>query len=403
MTSFSLICLLALAGVAFGQNYGYSSSLPSQPKFMTQTGFPSNMESFQREVPMQQQTTLTGYGAEKVPVKPEPIVQTERFIQQERFVQPERFVQHERFVQERFVAPEQYTVQPSSRMINTPRMMFEQQQQQQQPIPETEADILCRGKLPETYIPTADGRGFIVCIADGKGTEQRCQPFLYFRPETRTCERKMNPSNDPCESQPCLNNGVCNKLDVSTYQCQCPAGLEGKHCELDARVCQSQNPCSSSPDARCQSFHVGAALSYVCIFQNGRAYGPNPQQIQTSPCRGDDKPRSLFFTDKGFIYCDGELMFVESCAGGTVWDESRQTCDWPDKTIVIPKVLETKSYGYSEPRTLPIQSSYGKIETVQPMEPRRMMMQFEQPAPVQAYGSSLTLPKPQIFHKPSNY
>ena len=28
--------------------------------------------------------------------------------------------------------------------------------------------------------------------------------------------------------------------------------------------------------------------------------------------------------------CDGEFMFVESCPGGTVWDDFKKACVWPD-------------------------------------------------------------------------
>ncbi|XP_074055688.1 coagulation factor IX [Macrotis lagotis] len=36
-----------------------------------------------------------------------------------------------------------------------------------------------------------------------------------------------------CESNPCLNGGVC-KDEINAYECWCPRGYEGKNCELDA-------------------------------------------------------------------------------------------------------------------------------------------------------------------------
>jgi hypothetical protein len=89
---------------------------------------------------------------------------------------------------------------------------------------------------------------------------------------------ELGPLENPCTSQPCLNNGQCVQTDVSSYQCQCPPGFDGKHCELDAHVCQTQQPCGQSPDTKCQSFRVGAALEYICILQSGNAYGLNSQQ-----------------------------------------------------------------------------------------------------------------------------
>lgn len=88
----------------------------------------------------------------------------------------------------------------------------------------------------------------------------------------------MGPLENPCSSQPCLNGGQCVQTDVSSYQCQCAAGFDGTTCELDARICQTQQPCGQAPDTKCQSFRIGAALQYVCILQAGRAYGLNAQQ-----------------------------------------------------------------------------------------------------------------------------
>jgi hypothetical protein len=163
-------------------------------------------------------------------------------------------------------------------------------------------DILCRGQRAETIIPLDNGRRFVVCLEEGKGAEQKCPKGLLYHPESRRCERRTcspgrltnercstvdvflgsGPLDNPCASNPCLNNGECQPIDSSSYQCKCAAGFDGTICELDARVCQTQQPCGQAPGSRCQSFRAGAALSYVCILQNELAYGFNSQQSKGS-------------------------------------------------------------------------------------------------------------------------
>jgi len=377
-----ICCLLALSSSAFGRSaYGsYSSSLvPNVGSGAVLSRDFSIPKPILPTIPSAPVTMQTGYGQNVDYSQGLTPVVARRFPTPSFNEQP--------------VAIPQYS---APRVIPSPQqLLLEQQQLLQQKIQEskvlTEADILCRGQQPETIIPIDNNRRFVVCVEESKGYEQSCPKGLLYNQETRRCERKLGPLESPCVSQPCLNGGQCVQTDLSSYQCQCPAGFDGKNCELDARVCHSQNPCGQAPGTRCQSFRIGAALQHICIFQEGQAYGLNSQQVQPNPCSGVDGPRPLTITDKGFIMCDGELMFVESCPGGTVWDDLNKACVWPDMQGVVSPTLtfqeqpQLPSYGsksYGQERTMiPTPSSYGtKIPTIQfPAQEQILLTRPQQP------------------------
>lgn len=50
---------------------------------------------------------------------------------------------------------------------------------------------------------------------------------------------KQYVDGDQCESNPCLNGGLC-KDDINSYECWCQIGFEGKNCELD-ETCSIKN------------------------------------------------------------------------------------------------------------------------------------------------------------------
>jgi hypothetical protein len=402
MTMITIICcMLALSSSAFGRyTYGSQSVAPltsfsgvntmrdlsgpqqpllAQPQVPIPTGFGTQQGS---SLPssVQQETTIQTF-----PTQPQPQTVVSTGYGSSYGSQTPRILPN--------VVPQSYdqiSVPPRT-FVSPQQLLLDQQAQLQQKIQQsqvwTEADTLCRGQAPETIIPLDNGRRFVVCLDDSKGFEQQCPKGLVYHQESRRCERKLGPLENPCSSQPCLNGGQCVQTDTSSYQCQCAAGFDGKTCELDARVCQTQQPCGQAPDTRCQSFRIGAALQYVCILQGGQAYGLNAQQVQPSPCRGVDGPQPLALSDKGFIMCDGESMFVESCPGGTVWDDLNKACVWPDMQGIVGIPLadqvssdysqQTSSYGQQRPMLS--QSTYG----TQSLVPRPFL---EQKSFTSAYG-----------------
>jgi len=386
MAWISLVCLLALSSSAFanyGQSNGYgSSSFAKMPSLLNVM-----REQIRRPVLPTAQLPSQGYGQQS-----QGIDQT--FVQQDLPKMQGGYGSHHFHTQKALPMHSFHKVHQGYGAA--PRVLsFDQPQEVQQVPILTEADQLCRGQVAETVIPLENGRKFIVCLDDSKGVEQYCPKGLFYHLSSRRCERKLGQLENVCASQPCLNGGQCVPTE-SNYQCQCAPGFGGDNCELDARVCQTQQPCGQSPDARCQSFRVGAALQHICILQDGLAYGLTAQQAVASPCNGADGPQALAVSEKGFIMCDGERMFVESCPGGTIWDDLNKACVWPDMQADIPQMEKSTSYGsYGQARQLIARPSfeqpqYGQSFTAQIKKPLFEQKNFLQ-VPVQGYGSQFTM------------
>jgi hypothetical protein len=308
MTWISLVCLLALSSAAFGRSVsfdGYGSSRIIDPTPLPAPGYGREIIP---EVPVTR--VVGGYGSSFIP----PVT--------------------------RVLPAPSYGGYGSSRVLEREVIV--------DTLPPTQADILCRGQLPQTVIPIEFNRKFVTCLDDGKGVEQACPRGLLFHEGTQRCERKLGAPEDFCLSQPCLNGGLCSSLD-STFKCDCPAGFDGINCELDATFCQVNRPCGSDPFVRCQSFRPGAALQWLCVSDMDFTYGPDGSHIHKSLCDGTNShmgPFPLAFTDKGFMMCNGEHTHYESCPGGTKWNDPSKACVWPDmEEIVDTRIISRPGYG----------------------------------------------------------
>jgi hypothetical protein len=378
MTWVSLICLLVLTSSAFGRST-YGGGYGSAPQLLVSM----RDQGIQQPLPVPTQS----YGQHH---QQQPLFNqwsTPMFHQQDSLLmQPSVQTSYGSVVSKTLPSPsygQGYGSVPLVRQFEQPLAPV---------LPLTPADILCKGQVAETVIPLEDGSKFVVCLDDSKGVEQECPKGLLYHVALKRCERKWGSPENVCASQPCLNGGQCVPTEFS-YQCQCAAGFDGKTCELDARVCQTQQPCGQGPDVKCQSFRLGAALQYICIFQDGLAYGLSAQQTVPSPCSNVDGPQALTVTKSGFILCDGAHLFVESCPGGTIWDDVEKACTWPDKQT-LPQFDEQPSYGQSyghQQRILP-KVTYGN-DLIRPQT-------FELPKTVDSYGSKMIIPQTFDLPKP---
>lgn len=68
---------------------------------------------------------------------------------------------------------------------------------------------------------------------------------------------------DPCATGPCKNGGRCERLDATSYLCDCPAGTDGADCA------DLIDPCAATPCANGGACTVTAALDIACSCPPG--------------------------------------------------------------------------------------------------------------------------------------
>ncbi|XP_054435538.1 coagulation factor IX [Pteronotus mesoamericanus] len=113
---------------------------------------------------------------------------------------------------------------------------------------------------------------------------------------------KQYVDGDQCESNPCLNGGMC-KDDINAYECWCQAGFEGKNCELDA-TCNIKN-------GRCKQFCKKVTGNKVlCSCTAGYRLAEDKQSCEPAvpfPCgRISVALNSKKFTRAQTIYSNGD-------------------------------------------------------------------------------------------------
>nr|XP_046152091.1 protocadherin Fat 2-like [Oncorhynchus gorbuscha] len=121
-----------------------------------------------------------------------------------------------------------------------------------------------------------------------------------------------------CDSNPCLNGGICEEESNGGFHCSCPESFHGSRCELDS------NPCASQPCAH-GGVCVPKSQGYICNCQLNMA-GNRCQSLidrcSPNPCQGG---YDCTFSG-GSIHCNalpqlsaglGYIEIVEICASLT--------------------------------------------------------------------------------------
>ncbi|CAH1245763.1 NOTCH1, partial [Branchiostoma lanceolatum] len=99
----------------------------------------------------------------------------------------------------------------------------------------------------------------------------------------KTCEINI----DECTSGPCQNGGSCHD-DINYYTCTCPIGYQGDHCETDTDWC-SNIQCPHG--FICQDF----TFYFQCVHPSSVARGRGvPYQCSSASC-----PDGMYCTQEG--------------------------------------------------------------------------------------------------------
>ncbi|CAF1337563.1 unnamed protein product [Didymodactylos carnosus] len=120
-----------------------------------------------------------------------------------------------------------------------------------------------------------DLTGFVFCIGDGFGVEQKCMDGAQYDPVKKECNdgnTNVTRESSPCSSSPCKGGKCINIFAAATYYCMCHNGASTRNCELS--YCErsySMHPCVRGlPFSEmhkvyegCQTFEDNSALKTV--------------------------------------------------------------------------------------------------------------------------------------------
>ena len=136
------------------------------------------------------------------------------------------------------------------------------------------AGVNCDVKLDHCRMATPCKNGG-TCLMDHQGSEDSYQCICPAGFTGEHCESNI----DDCEVNPCQNGGTCIDF-VNDYKCYCLAGFNGTHCEINVNECRV-NPCANG--GTCHD----SVNDFVCACPpgySGKVCSQETNECARSPC-----------------------------------------------------------------------------------------------------------------------
>ena len=212
-----------------------------------------------------------------------------------------------------------------------------------------------------------------------------CPAGLIYNPTADQCENSKNTESICDREQPCMNEGQCHQTSPSSFKCTCRAAWTGERCETPVSSCAAK-PCGEENE--CQTLRASDyKQDYVCLCNERQSYGlscgksqsmlalvysrttyPNFFILDTvpNPCLAaaieQEQYYSFAFSAQAFVQCNGEILYVQPCAAGLLWNQEAKVCDRPEaETRPINK---DQSQGYQVTYGNEQQSAYARPTAV---------------------------------------
>lgn len=229
--------------------------------------------------------------------------------------------------------PQQQLVQSTQIASRVPQpqvSMMSQMPPQQMISQQVSPAGLCMTNQPGDLIPHPTNIAqFVICYGFGQFTIMDCPEHLVYNAHSQRCDLS-NEQPLGCASNPCLNGGRCVDTPLFQFKCECPTGFMGAQCER-------QDVCSASAcggDGVCIPLSSGSPLPNVCSCQGGRTIGQTCATAEPNPCMQPNSNLMLFsvrFNPSMFAHCEGMRPNFMFCQAPLVFNQAKQSCDWPSK------------------------------------------------------------------------